>query len=79
MTSPVDGAAAFAAAMMMAVSPVTGACEGRTVTLCTGSGETNEMLVWDDEAPLSGSGIGKACHACMPDRRKSKYNRPHRQ
>lgn len=79
MKSPVDGAAAFAAAMMMAASPVTGTCEGRTVTLCTGSGETHEMLVWDDEAPLSGPGISKACHACMTDRRKSKYNRMHGQ
>lgn len=71
---PVDGgAAALAAAMMMALSPVTGPCEGRALLLCDGSGVSHRVLVWDEEAPMPGpQNAGKACHACTFDKRKPK-------
>ncbi|MEZ5654702.1 MAG: hypothetical protein R3E04_02255 [Sphingobium sp.] len=79
MIAPLEGVAAFGAALMMAVSPITGPCEGRTVQLCSASGETRHILLWDeDDAPLPQSGDGKACHACMTDRKKAGKKTPRR-
>jgi len=79
MTVPLEGATALTAALMMAVSPITGPCEARTVLLCSSTGETHHMLLWDeDDAPLPQSGASKACHACMTERRKAGGKTPRR-
>ena len=70
MTTPFEACAALAAAMMMAASPVTGSCEGRTVTLCSGDGAYHTIMIWDEEAPLPGPELGKACHACTFDKKR---------
>lgn len=79
MTTLADGLPALGAALMMAASPITGPCEGRTVQLCTGEGEIHHMLIWDEENPLSGNstgtGVGKACHACTLDKRRDRRKR----
>ncbi len=79
MTTLADGLPALGAAIMMAASPITGPCEGRTVQLCNGSGEVHHMLIWDEEGPLSGTGsgnsAGKACHACTLEKRRDKRDR----
>lgn len=72
--SALEGAAAFSAALMLAASPITGECTARVMALCTGDGETRTMLVWDDSSRPSRPqqpSPGKACHACLPDKRKA--------
>ncbi|MDQ4420906.1 hypothetical protein OOT33_10740 [Sphingobium sp. DEHP117] len=72
--SALEGATACCAALMLAASPITGACNARVMALCTGDGQTRTMLVWDDGPAPSGPqqqpSQGKACHACLPDKRK---------
>tara|TARA_R110000782_G_scaffold167129_3_gene259083 strand:- start:3724 stop:3963 length:240 start_codon:yes stop_codon:yes gene_type:complete len=70
MTTPFEIGTALAAAMMMAASPVTGPCEGRVVTLCSGDGSYHKIMIWDREAPLPGPEVGKACHACAFDKKR---------
>lgn len=75
MSLPFDGATALASSVMLAISPITGACEGRVLSLCSGTGEVHKVLVWDDDSgqlPPRQPGPGKACHACLPDKRKAK-------
>ena len=50
MSLPFDGATALASAVMLALSPITGACEGRVLSLCSGTGEVHKVLVWDDDS-----------------------------
>ena len=72
--SALEGAPALTAALMLAVSPVTGDCTARVMTLCTGDGESRTMLVWDEGStptrPQNPSS-GKACHVCLPNKRKA--------
>ena len=72
--SAFEGAPALAAALMLAASPITGDCTARVMTLCTGDGETRIMLVWDEGSPPARPNTpsaGKACHACLPNKRKA--------
>lgn len=72
--SLLDGAAAFSAAFMLAASPITGECTARVMALCTGDGEARTMLVWDEgsgPARPQNPSPGKACHACLPNKRKA--------
>lgn len=65
--------AAFAAAAMLAISPITGDCQARTLSLCTGDGAVHTLLVWDQDTapqPRQPASPGKACHACVLDKRK---------
>lgn len=75
MVISVESMTACTAAFMLALSPITGSCEGRTLLLCSGDNERQIIFVWDDEGPLpprSHKGASKACHACMFDKRKAK-------
>lgn len=76
MSAP-EGLAAFAAAAMMAVSPITGDCQARTLSLCTGDRVVHTLVVWDQDGstqPRSPTPSNKGCHACVLDKRKSKAN-----
>lgn len=78
MTTLADGLPALVAAIMLAASPVTGPCEGRMVQLCTGGDQVRHMLIWDENEPWpgsSGSGAGKACHACTMEKRRDRRDR----
>ncbi len=69
-----DGLLALVAATMLAASPITGDCQARTISLCTGDGEVHTMLVWDqDMTPRQRqpSPSNNACHACVLDKRKA--------
>lgn len=72
--SALEGAPALTAALMLAASPITGECTARVMTLCTGDGEARTMLVWDEgsgPARPQNPSSGKACHACLPNKRKA--------
>ena len=73
MTRSIDGAIASGAAMMMALAPVTGSCEGRVMLLCGGDNTVHRILVWNREeqpVPQPSHNALKACHACLADKRK---------
>ena len=74
MSLPFDGATALASAVMLALSPITGACEGRVLSLCSGTGEVHKVLVWDDDSgqlPPRQPGPGKAATpACRINARR---------
>lgn len=74
-----DGLTALAAAAMMAASPITGECRARTISLCTGDGLVHTVLIWDQDGspqPRPTGSANKACHACLPDKRKAKSDIP---
>ena len=70
MTGPAETVLVLSATAMMAISPVSGSGEGRVLQLCHPDGSARKILVWDDEAPLSGPNASKACHACVIEKRK---------
>lgn len=70
MTGALEAFMASSAAMMMAITPVTGECEGRVLLMCHPDGRTQKILVWDGEAPLPETSNGKACHACTFEKKK---------
>jgi len=77
MIAALESLMATTAAMMMAITPITGECEGRVLLMCHPDGRTQKILVWDDQAPLPEANSGKACHACTfekkkPEKRKNK-------
>ena len=77
MTGLFEALAAYAASAMMAMSPVTGSCEGRVVSLCDGSGTVHSVMIWDDEGSFPESQGGtKACHACLAEKRKARPGEP---
>lgn len=78
MVASVESITACTAAFMLALSPVIGSCEGRTLLLCNGDNGRHIIFVWDDEGPLPPQPrkeASKACHACMFDKRKAKLER----
>lgn len=78
MAASFDSLSALCASMMLAASPITGDCRARTLSLCTGDGEVHAMLVWDQGTtpqPRESGPSGKACHACVLDKRKAQGDR----
>ncbi len=78
MVASFDSLSALCASVMLAASPITGNCEARSISLCTGDGEVHRMLVWDQDTtpqPRQPAPSSKACHACVLDKRKAQGDR----
>lgn len=78
MAAPLDSLSALCASVMLAASPITGDCQARTISLCTGDGEVHSMLVWDQDTtpqPRPSGPSSKACHACAFEKRKMQGDR----